>query len=471
MTMKPSLIQRFAAISLAFFGTCSSHAAEATSARPGVDLVLQGTGPFHTLRVPMNVQSRATAGDLADLQVVNASGDAMPFAWVEALPGTSEQHQQLVPIFKLPGAASGARTLPPRSWMLDARRIAGSLLRIDLALADSARGVYTLAVETSHDMKSWRLLHAAVQVLSLEHQGQRLVSTVIDLGGVRSGYIRLTAAPDSLLPELQSAQVTSVHETAEMRPLQWSEPIASSACGTQQCDYRLPKNVPLEQVEFQLMQLNTLARVQLLGEEDAAVPPEVHQRRQLLRNPIKVLRRKSEPASAVRRERWDALNSASLYWIKPPEGEVRSGPIRLGGGLYSTLRVQTNGPIGQLGSPPPSVRVGAHMPMMVFLARAPGPYRLVWGDVKSAQSAVGLSQLMPQRKSGDALPPDSAEVAVPAPAASVPLAASAPATAGSAPESKPVWLWAVLLAGLSAMGFMAWSLLRKTSASQPSQGG
>jgi hypothetical protein len=35
------------------------------------------------------------------------------------------------------------------------------------------------------------------------------------------------------------------------------------------------------------------------------------------------------------------------------------------------------------------------------------------------------------------------------------------APAPAAPDSKPVWLWAVLLAGLAAMGFMAWSLLRK----------
>jgi hypothetical protein len=459
--MKPSPRQ-LCGLALAILLPCAAQAANvpATAKQQGVDLALQGAGPFYTLRLPMVLQSRTASSDLTDLQVVNARGEVLPFGWVEALPGTSEQHHQLVPIFKLPGAASGAKTTPPRSWMLDARRISGSLLRLDLSLPENARGVYTLSVETSADLNQWHTLQTSVQVLSLEHQGQRLTSTSIDLGGVRGGYFRLTAMPQSPLPELQSAQITSVNEVAESRPVQWSDPISASACGPQYCDYPMPRNVPLEQVQIQLAEPNTIARVQLLGEMDAAIPVEEHRRRQLLRNPITALRHKSEPASVTRTPNWDALNTVNVYWLKPREGEVRSGAFWMSGGLYSSLRVQTQGPINQLGATPPSVRVGARMPMMVFLMRGPAPYRLVWGDPRTAQAAMPLSQLMPTRKTTDSLPDDSADIVAPA-ALATPAAASVTAPASAAPDSKPVWLWAVLLAGLAAMGFMAWSLLRK----------
>lgn len=441
------------------------RAADVAPALPSQDLELSldGAGPYYTLKLPMAVQSRAASSELRDLQVVNARGEVLPFAWVEALPGTSEKHHQAVPIFKLPGAASGGRTAPPRSWMLDVRRVSGTLLRLDLAFPDSARGVYTLSVETSQDLQQWRMLQPSVQVLSLEHQAQRLASTGIDLGGVAAGYLRLTALPGSHLPELQSAQVTSVREQAMPRPVQWSEPIVASACGPRHCDYPLPKNVPLEQMQVQLAEANTFAKVQMLGEMDVTVPPEMY-RQHGLKHRLKALREKSElvPTNNVSTV-WVPLGTANVYWLRPLEGEARSGPQWLDSGLYSVLRLQTNGPIAQLGPTPPTLRVGARTPTLVFLTRGPGPFRLAWMDPQTAQAAMPLAQLIPTRKVTDALPTDTATIVVPMPATTkVPMTRATAASANAAPSgNKPVWLCVVLLGGLAAMGFMAQSLLRR----------
>jgi hypothetical protein len=161
---------------------------------------------------------------------------------------------------------------------------------------------------------------------------------------------------------------------------------------------------------------------------------------------------------------WVEIGGGSVYRLaRPGETDVRSSPLWLTGGVYPMLRVQTPGPVSQLGPNPPTLRVAAHTRSLVFLARGPAPYRLVWGNAKPDQSAMTLAQLLPARQSGDPLPQDLAIVAalpVAAAAAASPVA-SAPAAVAA---DRSAWLWAALLAGLALMGAMAWSLLRKRPA-------
>ena len=167
-------------------------------------------------------------------------------------------------------------------------------------------------VEASSDLQRWVGVQNAVQVVSLEHQGQRLASTSIDLDGIRPGYLRLTAASRSLLPELQSAQVTSVSTQVVPQPMQWSDAVQPASCGARHCDYALPRNVPLEQLRFQLSEVNTLATIEMLGQVDAAALAE-HRRRHRLHHPVRALRHKSEPsASAAAASTWVPLAGGSV---------------------------------------------------------------------------------------------------------------------------------------------------------------
>lgn len=164
------------------------------------------------------------------------------------------------------------------------------------------------------------------------------------------------------------------------------------------------------------------------------MPAEVHRKRHLLRLPLKALHDKTEAREAkATTSHWFLLRNANVYWLRPTEGEVRTGPISVDGGFYSSLRMETAGPVTQLGSPLPTVRIGARTPTLVFLARGPAPYRLTWGEPLSVQAAMPLSQLIPARKSTDALPQDTASVlmAKPVLAAAAPVAASVPPPAVS----------------------------------------
>src|SRR5207253_1626624 len=132
----------------------TASAALAGAAAPGgAELALQGAGPYYTLHLTMALQGLAATPELRDMQVVNARGEALPFAWLPPRPDTAEQHLQAVPHFRLPGAASGGKAGPSRGWLLDARQVRGSLLRLDLSLAERVRGVYTVAVEASTDLQ------------------------------------------------------------------------------------------------------------------------------------------------------------------------------------------------------------------------------------------------------------------------------------------------------------------------------
>ena len=433
------------------------HAAE-----QGAELRLEGGGPYYTLALPMALRSRAATADLHDLHVLNARGETLPFAWVDALPGLTQEQEQAVPIFKVPGPASGAKPTAPRSWLLDARAVKGCMTTLELTLPEATRGVFSLVVETSADMQHWVVVHPSAQVVSLEHQGQRLTSTVIDLAGAPGGYVRLTALPRSLLPDVQLARITSVSEQAVVRPMQWSEVLSPTRCGPDHCDYALPSNVPLEELQWELAESNTLARIDVLGMVDGSIPPELYERhRRHWHHPLHKLRLKSAGPVDASTSSWSGLGSANIYWLTLPEGEVRSPATAMNGGFYTTLRLQTQGPIGLLGSRPPGLRVGARTPTAVILVRGPAPYRLVWGDVKAASTSVSLSQLMPTRKPRDALPADMASV-VPDAVAVAPLAApiTTPTKPPPAPGQNAIGLWAALLAGLAAMAAMAWSLLR-----------
>ena len=80
--------------------------------------------------------------------------------------------------------------------------------------------------------------------------------------------------------------------------MQWSEPIAPARCVERECDYALPRHVPLEQLEVQLAEPNTLARVEVLAKVDPAVVPHRRQPHRL-RERLEALRHKQPRGSAV----------------------------------------------------------------------------------------------------------------------------------------------------------------------------
>lgn len=448
----------------------AAFAGLALGAKAGeLPLQLDREATYHRLEIPLAVRAQATRADLGDLRVLDAAGQAVPFAWAEEdQGGTATPRRQAVPLFKAPAAASAVEPSQQGGWLIDLRAVAGAPQELQLSLVPGSRGVYAFFLEASTDLQRWRILQPDAQLVSLEHQGLRLEHGSFDLSSVPPGStLRLRPRPGSEVPALAGARVVSVSRRSPVPQWQWSEPIAPGRCEPRWCEYPMPRHLPLQRLQVELTQPNTLARLQVLGqpEADDSAPAgdKAHRLRHPLRGQLKALRHKTASDAATREPAWESLPGGTVYALTLQGQDLRSTVLAMPGGRYSHLRLQPAGGLAQLGEPAPSIRVATRTTSLVFLARGSAPYRLAWGQTTPA-AALALGELMPGRRAGDALPEVSASIA-PAPAPSVVVAPppAAPEKAPSVPGRK-LWLWGVLAAALALLGAMAWTLLKPASA-------
>jgi hypothetical protein len=452
-------------------------------------LTLAGPGPYYTLSLPMALQAAAARIDLDDLRVRNAAGETMPLAWVPRRTATEQSQRVEATLYKVPAPAPAASAVAnaassavgidqAQAWIVDTRDADSDLVRLDLALEPGTQGVYTLKIEASDDLQRWRTVQEEAQLVQLQQlpivgaapaattrgDSGHLIATGIDLDRVPARYLRLTAAPRAAAPPLVSATITrTTHRRAAPAPLEWSAPVAPASCDSTHCDYPLPHNVAVDAVQIDLADANTIGLVTVLGQ--VAVRPEASHRHPLLRGSLHALRQKSgRPAPAGAAFSWDVLAIDNVYWLNPASGahDLHSPPIRLAGERWPALRLQTSGPLTQLGHVPPVLRLGARPRALVFLARGGGPFTLERVATADKTPAMTLAQLMPGRGFDDPLPGDMATPSFAAIA--LPASPSAPPTVVAPERSNAPWLWAALLAGLALMGAMAWTLLRRPPA-------
>ncbi len=460
---------------LATLGLACAQVALAAPPDTALPLTLAGTGPYYTLDVTLPARQLSASASLADLRVRNGAGETMAFAWIDAPtpPVLQRVPARLYKVPLPPAAASATAGAPRQAWIVDTQETGDDLLHLDLGLEHDTQGVYTLVIEASDDLQHWRTLQQEAQLVQLEALPQvgaagalatqagreRLGSDGIDLDEVPARYLRLTTAPRSGIPPLVSATITRAPHRPAPPPLQWSDPIAASGCETTSCDYPLPRNAALAAVQVEPSDVDTIGQVMVMGQVDAdRLPP----RHSLLRGPLHALRLKAERASTQAGMAWDSAAMANVYWLTQPSGapDLHSPPVRLDGTPWRMLRLETFGPITQLGHTAPTIRIGIRPRQLVFVARGAGPFVLARAPANEPTAPMPLAQLMPGRAPDAALPEATATLAAPAaPAASVAASTAAPEPA-VAPSHTP-WLWAALLAGLALMGGMAWSLLRK----------
>jgi hypothetical protein len=430
---------------------------------------------YYGLPVPLWLREQAASAELSDLRVLNARGDELPYAWhVSGLQNTAQQRRSQVPFFKTPQAkqkdSGGQTSTTPSGWIIDARAIKGTLLELQLGLEPSAQGVFRFSIESSADLQKWDAVRSEAQLVALRRNGELLEKNTFDIAGVQAKYLRIQPLEGSGTPALAQVNVSSMEHYVKEPALQWSAWLAPAHCEPKYCDYIVSPRIPIEKLEWQLAEPNTLATVELLAQYEpvAAVDkPESSARRHPLREHLHGLRHKTRPSTPGGAQPWYSLRRTSVYWLQLPEGDVRSEPTILAQGLYARIRVQVNAGIKQLGAVPPKIRTATQPVSLVFLARQPAPYRLAWGGAAS-DAALPIQQLMPTLAAGQLPPLDTATVLAPDPVLDPAAAMAAPppkaADAPVAPSpSRKYWLWGVLLAALVAMGAMAWSLLRPKS--------
>ena len=431
-------------------------------------LVLSGTGPFYTLTMDAPARRLSAAPGLADLRVRNAAGQAMAFAWAEAPQAASAPQRVAARLSRttLPvdAAASTGLAAPGQSWIVDTRDAGYDLLRLELGLERGTQGVWTLRLEASDDQQHWRTLREDAQLVRLQALPQvGATGTLaplagresasgdgVDLDDVPARYLRLTTAPRSGIPPLVSAAVLRAARGPAPAPIDWSAPIAPSRCEQASCDYPLPANTPVAAVQVTPSDIDTLVEVVVRGQPDAGAPPK---RRSLLRAPLNALRLKApQAASPAADAAWENAAMASVYWLSQPDGapDLHSPPIRLDGGPWRALRLETLVPISQLGHDLPAIRIGVRRRSLVFEARGGAPFVLARARAGDTVVPLPLSALMPDHAPGAPLPEATATLA---PDAAPVVASAASAVPDPAPEARrdTATTWAAVAAGVAAI--------------------
>ena len=473
---RPIAALLLAALSLSTWAQSSSGAA----------ITLQGSGPYHRLVLPAAVYHDAAFADLRDLRIANASGIAVPYAWLRNEGPAPQTASAKVPLFALPAATAqgapadavlafkvrtdgslvlskpaGNSQAPSAESLMDASQIKGRLLQAHFAVASETQGMFAFYLEASEDLRQWRALagSATEQLVVLQQGTQRVERLTVDLHGVQAKFLRLRWLDPQHSAALTGVSIDSVQDTWPEPALEWSKPIVAQDCTADHCDYVLPRGMPAHSLRMRLAQTNTLTPVRIAGvlapaAASAAQTTVVH-------NPLYALRRARQQAHAPAAPQEVNLLDTVVYRLSLEGKEVQSPVLPLDGGVYNRLRVYTQGSFTALGTTTPILEVATPQRSLVFLAQGAAPFSLQWSQAP-AGAALSLAAVLPGFANTGLPPVDAATLSLtPAPAAAASAAgASQKVPLADTGNSRKMWLWGALLVGLALLGAMAVSLFK-----------
>jgi hypothetical protein len=155
---------------------------------------------------------------------------------------------------------------------------------------------------------------------------------------------------------------------------------------------------------------------------------------------------------------WLPVGSSVFYRLVRDGVEIESGPFEIGRHPAREWMVRVDPQSGGIGSVAPTLEARWRHAEVVFVARGDSPFRLAFGDPEAKPGWTSVSTLVPGYKRGDEMKIAEAKLG--------------PVESGAVRGSNwPGWaaelgprkltLWAILLAAVAVLGFMAWRLSRQ----------
>jgi hypothetical protein len=440
---------------LFFAAFALAAAAHADEFRSRAEVAIAGKDPFQRIELPFEAY-RDARRDLADVRVLNGRGESLPFAFAgEAEPEKTVGAPTALSIFPVtaragPPTAAGSRidvqvrartdgTLVsvqerpsgkaaaprPVAYLLDASQLKAPVaaLRFDWEAAPGSE-IVKVSVEASDDLRDWRSLASRSALVRLQQGGQALVQDRVGLGGARAKYFRITWDGGNFALKSVEAEAAP-----EVKPPERRVTKAGNVQRTKDGDliYDLGARLPVEAIRVTFPEPNTVAPYDIAVRDGSG---------------------KDAP--------WRTIASGSFYRIVRDGVEIASPPLELrgrGAAREWRLRPQVKGGPEAF---TPSVEVLWRPAELVFVAKGEGPFRLAFGDPQAKPTAIPIQSLMPGYEKAA-----ERKLAL-APVGAVQTAALEPSPVrdvlGDIPPRKAA-LWAVLIAGVLVLGFMAWRLL------------
>ena len=476
-----------ACVGLAFAG--GLWAADANSPQSYAQRLPLATVPGAALQrvvLPAQVLAALQTADYRDIRIFNAQGQPVPMALAAGGSATvlaATEKQITLPAYPiLGGAGASAGTLAQEGLSLrieeqqgrrvvqintsagtpaapsgqqllgalfDTRTLGAPAVSLALDVDLPPAQPVSFQVATSRDLTHWSPLASTVLYRAPAQNGAagaaQLGSSTIHLTGadLKDQYLRVTWAPAqggvdlAANVALRGATVTTSRSAAAA-----ARPTVQVNLPTQnkphELGFSLPFATPVAAIGITPQGSNVLVPVRVLGRNGNQQP-------------------------------WTSLAEGVVYSLQTAGVDQRSAAITLPsyqGNSWRDIRVEADTKTPGF-TAPPAVSVEFDPVQLVFVASGDAPFTLAAGlpatDAQAAASAyLPLQSLVPgyQPAQENTLPLARTEVAA-AGAANVPASVQAPDLSNKT-STKTMVLWGVLLAGVLALGLMAWALARQT---------
>jgi len=412
-------------------------------------LTLSGEGPWYSLELPLGLQLNARQGNLNDVRVFNADGQAQPYAITLGQPQraadetpvavkwfalyNSDDAKDAEPRIRVERTPEGTLVeVQPqgeieageevlRGWLLDTSAINAPLDQLILDWSTEREGFQRFSIEASNDLQHWQRWGEG-QVARLSFADELVEQRIVTLPGRTARYLRLLWGTPQSAPTLTSAQLVSTRPG--VLPLSWSPTINGRVEKPGVYVWQLPVALPLERMKVDIAQPNSLAPATLYARRDSNAP-------------------------------WQMIDSGLLYRLTQNGQDAVQDEMELPGNVVQQLKLEVDDRGGGLGKDAPKLSFAVRATQLVFLARGAPPYSLAIGNDKIEGASLPLTMLVP------GVTPEKAASFGKASLAVAPVPAMTPALpAASGPDWKRIGLWSVLVLGVVFLGWMALSTLR-----------
>jgi hypothetical protein len=404
-------------------------------------ITLGGKDALHRLELPFEVH-RDARPDLADVRVLDGSGEEVPYGFApEPPPGkepVSGTMLTLFPVSKREVATTsgpdisirtpegtavsirGGRVTTtgegkPAAWIADASALKDPIAALVFEWdAGPGTQVVHVHVSASDDLRSWSPI-GSVPLVHVEQEGRILAQPRMEIAPRRAKYWRITWDG----PAFALKSVRAEPEAKQGRRTRHTSRTEGTVAVPGEWTYDLGARLPVEAVRLLPAQANDVIAATFSIRNDA-------------------------------REAWRPVARAPFYRFEREGIETQSPPLEIGLATARYWRVQTTA-----SRVAPQLEVTWPPRDIVFTARGEGPFTLAFGDAQIRSTALPLESLMPGYERG-------AE-------RKLPLAKAGQVLRGPPPSRWERWtqappkriaLWAVLVVGVGLLGLMAWRLMK-----------
>ncbi|MGH9347361.1 MAG: DUF3999 domain-containing protein [Vicinamibacterales bacterium] len=418
----------------------------------GAGIRAEDGGSVFRLLLPDDVYETVTRPDLGDIRVLNAAGDAVPHTLRQApRPADPQAEWRSVPSFPMSEAPAGTAAKTHvrigaggavlevtndasvgkaiTGYLVDTSALNEPITSMSLSWQAPQDETFLarVAVQSSDDLDRWQTVVPSAALAQLRRDAYTLMQSEIELlaRGERAKYFRLTWPKELAAVTLTSVRVR-LRTAAAQRETRWKALTAERVEAPGAARYDTRAVLPIEYLD-----------IEFLDPIDAASV---------------TLRSRATPSS-----QWVMRHTGVFYALKESDTTIRSSPAHVARTTDRYWTIETTREGGWKRERAPRLTVGWHPHELLFLAQGAPPYTLVYGSARIGPTDAPVDVLLATLSDADRA--ERVRLATLGEARSLGgEAALTPPT----PVRRTV-LWAVLVAAVAALAFVAIRLFRDTA--------